>query len=139
MILLEGERMSNSITIDEKTTKAQLITAINEDVHFDLEQFVSDICWIGVDEIDNFWEIKDIVNGDELDWEETLNLNGNDLFKRLRFGSVDFTDTFIRFDGYGNLESFNYPQLKEEVISTIQRMDEDVFEEFIREFEGSTY
>lgn len=125
--------------VTEETTKAQLIQAINEDDSFDCEglaQIISFNLDCGSEYIEHFWKISDL---DYEDWSETIGLDGRRTFNAIRFGTVNFQHTYITFDGYANLETFNYPQLKETLVDELKCMDEEKFEELMELIEGDSF
>ena len=44
-----------------------------------------------------------------------------DIYNKLKFGEVKFTDDYITFNGYGNFESFNY----DEFVSRVNMLIDD--------------
>lgn len=58
--------------------------------------------------------------------EDTLQeLFGSDLInfiQRIKYGNYDVNDVYFKFNGYGNLDSYSYKEMKEEIIDSIEEI-----------------
>lgn len=58
--------------------------------------------------------------------EDTLQeLFGNDLMRfvqSIKYGDYDINDSYFKFNGYGNLDSYSYKEMKEEIIDSIEEI-----------------
>lgn len=89
--------MTNTTT----TTKQQVIDIINEMDCSDLVQLNNEYCEAinGMD--------SNIYSNDNDFLEDYFNTKA-DLARAITYGDFRYMDNWVRFDGYGNLESFNY-------------------------------
>ena len=58
--------------------------------------------------------------------EDTLQeLFGNDLInfvQKIKYGDYDINDSYFKFNGYGNLDSYSYKEMKEEIIGEVDEI-----------------
>lgn len=57
-----------------------------------------------------------------------------DLAMSIQYGDYRYSDEYVQFDGYGNLESFDYPDghiFPEEIANYLEDLDEDEQEDFL--------
>ncbi len=79
-----------------------------------------------------YWErVYRMADIDVDNWEETLNLDGYDVFSKVRNGRVDLTKEFITFDGSGNFVTKSGYELKVDIIDCLEKMSEEEFERFM--------
>ena len=51
-----------------------------------------------------------------------------ELLRAMKYGNFNFDDDYIKFDGYGNLETYSYREMIEEVESCIEEIVENLIE-----------
>lgn len=104
-----------------------------DDYRTDAEELIKSIDdWIY--KFGGFSRIKDIVDNG-FSGSILCGAKAYDVFCWLRFGDVKFSDEYIRFDGYANLESFNYATLKDDVKTFIRENWFDVRDDVVAYFE----
>ena len=51
-----------------------------------------------------------------------------DMLHAMKYGNFDFDDEYVKFNGYGNLETYSYREMIEEVESCIEEIVENLIE-----------
>lgn len=93
--------MTNTTTQTAKQTIEQIVNVINEMDCTDLVQLNNEYC-----EAINGMDSTIYSNDD--DFLEDYFRTKADLARAITYGDFRYMDNWVRFDGYGNLESFNY-------------------------------
>lgn len=75
---------------------------------------------------------NEIYNNDEDFFDTFYNGKVNDAIRAAHFGDYNWSHNYVKFNGYGNLESFDYFELKDlcEFPKTIAEYIHENFEEF---------
>ena len=91
----------------------------NEDVLIDMVQELNS--WNGCLEYLDFWE-------NDGEFFETYFESKLDAVRATFYGDYKFNDDYVRFDGYGNLESFSEYDMIEEIKDSIDEIVENLIE-----------
>ena len=51
-----------------------------------------------------------------------------DMLHAMKYGNFDFDDEYVKFNGYGNLDSYSYREVKEEVEDNLDEIVDNLIE-----------
>ena len=104
----------------EKKLREYLLNDVEE-----LRDVVSELnSWNGCLEYLNFWENDEYFFG--LFYSE---INGLEIARAICYGDYNYSDDYVRFNGYGNLESFSEYGMIEEMKDSIGVIVENLIEQ----------
>lgn len=118
--------MTNTQTQTKEQVIKQIIDLINEMDTNELMQLNDEYC-----ESINSMDSR-VYNNDEEFLEMAFGTNVDSVARAICYGDYRYQDNYVRFDGYGNLESFNYFEAKDlpDYLPTMADYIFDTFQDF---------
>lgn len=103
--------------MNKKTPTQQIIDTINEMTEGELVELNNDYCRSAS------YHDDEVHDNDEQFFENYFSGNIMEVVRAISYGSYNYTHTYVKFNGYGNLESFSYFRV-EDLCENVETMAE---------------